>query len=43
MQDPDGVEWEVYVLNYDLEDESSLIGSQRTLPLAQTAACCSAS
>ena len=22
VQDPDGVEWEVYVLNYDLEDEA---------------------
>ena len=43
VQDPDGVEWEVYVLNYDLEDESLRIGSKRTLPIVQTEACCSAS
>jgi catechol 2,3-dioxygenase-like lactoylglutathione lyase family enzyme len=37
VQDPDGVEWEVYHLNYDLEDETP----RRTvsLPLA-AAACC---
>ena len=32
VSDPDGVEWEVYVLNYDLED--------RRLPLATSGGCC---
>jgi catechol 2,3-dioxygenase-like lactoylglutathione lyase family enzyme len=39
VQDPDGVEWEVYVLNYDLEDESALVGSASDA----TAACCGTS
>ena len=38
VEDPDGVEWEVYVLNHDLEDESPAL---RTLPLAKSAGCCS--
>jgi catechol 2,3-dioxygenase-like lactoylglutathione lyase family enzyme len=41
VQDPDGVEWEVYHLNYDLEDE---VPARATagVPLAvvQPAACC---
>jgi catechol 2,3-dioxygenase-like lactoylglutathione lyase family enzyme len=35
VQDPDGVEWEVYHLNYDLEDEAP-----RGLPVVQAASCC---
>jgi hypothetical protein len=42
VRDPDGVEWEVYHLNYDLEDETP---SARTgsLPMAKDAACCAPS
>src|SRR5216117_951728 len=45
VQDPDGVEWEVYHLNYDLEDETDVVPdrTERTigfLPLAKTTACC---
>jgi len=45
VQDPDGVEWEVYHLNYDLEDEAEVGASRHsalggTLPLAKTSACC---
>ncbi len=39
VQDPDGVEWEVYVLNHDLEDETPAAGRQ-ALPLVTAAACC---
>ena len=41
VTDPDGVEWEVYHLNYDLEAEDG--GRQLTgaaLPLAKGNACC---
>ena len=41
VQDPDGVEWEVYHLNYDLEDAEPTTGL-KTLPLAKASACCSA-
>ena len=47
VQDPDGVEWEIYHLNYDLEDTASgeerrqAGASQAGLPLTQVAACCS--
>lgn len=34
VHDPDGVEWEVYVLNRDLED------APRGLPLAKGTSCC---
>ena len=37
VQDPDGVEWEVYHLNYDLEDE--LPRRMASLPVT-TKACC---
>jgi catechol 2,3-dioxygenase-like lactoylglutathione lyase family enzyme len=37
VADPDGVEWEVYHLNYDLEDDRS---PAATLPLAKTSTCC---
>ena len=38
VQDPDGVEWEVYHLNYDLEDEAP----RRSASLPITAATCCA-
>ena len=38
VADPDGVEWEVYHLNYDLEDEAA---PRAGLPMAKSAACCS--
>ena len=47
VQDPDGVEWEVYHLNYDLEDEADVtsVRADRTagLTLAKTSACCAPS
>ena len=42
VQDPDGVRWEVYHLNYDLEDE--VAAPHRTgLPLAKDGSCCASS
>ena len=48
VQDPDGVEWEVYHLNYDLEDETTDVAPSRAeratgLSLAKTTACCAPS
>jgi catechol 2,3-dioxygenase-like lactoylglutathione lyase family enzyme len=47
VQDPDGVEWEVYHLNYDLEDEVVVapgLSAQTTgLTLAKGGACCAPS
>ena len=45
VQDPDGVEWEVYHLNYDLEDGTIARGAQaqrapELLPLAKAGGCC---
>ena len=42
VRDPDGVEWEVYHLNYDLEDEVDAGGRARStgLPLVKANACC---
>jgi catechol 2,3-dioxygenase-like lactoylglutathione lyase family enzyme len=42
VQDPDGVEWEVYHLNYDLEDQVDAVATTRGLglPLAKGNACC---
>src|ERR1700675_3231241 len=40
VQDPDGVEWEVYHLNYDLEDETVATPKTKGLQLAKTNACC---
>lgn len=48
VEDPDGVEWEVYHLNYDLEDEEApaktvdvpVITNIGGLPLAKGGACC---
>ena len=42
VRDPDGMEWEVYHLNYDLEGaEPAPQLAGRTLPLARSNACCS--
>jgi catechol 2,3-dioxygenase-like lactoylglutathione lyase family enzyme len=41
VRDPDGVEWEVYHLNYDLEgDEPAVAIRSARLPLAKSNACC---
>ena len=43
VSDPDGVEWEVYVLNHDIEESApggaSLLG--HPLPMARAGGCCS--
>ena len=36
VTDPDGVDWEVYHLNYDLEGDAGL----KSFPLAKGGACC---
>jgi lactoylglutathione lyase len=48
VQDPDGVDWEVYHLNYDLEDQpvasepaSVRVAGPSILPLAKAGGCCS--
>jgi len=38
VKDPDGVEWEVYHLNYDLEGEAD--GRPKALRMVASAACC---
>ena len=47
VQDPDGVEWEVYHLNYDLEGEADVVSKRAELAagltLAKTSACCATS
>jgi len=40
VQDPDGVEWEVYHLNYDLEDEGPMARTSVGLQLAKSGDCC---
>ena len=41
VEDPDGVEWEVYHLNYDLEGEERAPAFQPLgLPLAKGGSCC---
>ena len=41
VRDPDGVDWEVYHLNYDLEGEEDTAKPKGTaLPLAKGNACC---
>ena len=40
VKDPDGVEWEVYHLNYDLEGEEP-VKRPRGLAVVSTNACCS--
>jgi catechol 2,3-dioxygenase-like lactoylglutathione lyase family enzyme len=39
VQDPDGVQWEVYHLNHDLEDDAPA-AKPLTLQLAKGGACC---
>jgi catechol 2,3-dioxygenase-like lactoylglutathione lyase family enzyme len=39
VQDPDGVEWEVYHLNYDLEDEAPA-AAVKPLPVVKRSSCC---
>jgi catechol 2,3-dioxygenase-like lactoylglutathione lyase family enzyme len=47
VQDPDGVDWEVYVLNHDLEDEAhgaTRVGQpavKQPLTMAKSTGCCS--
>jgi catechol 2,3-dioxygenase-like lactoylglutathione lyase family enzyme len=41
VEDPDGVEWEVYVLNHDLDAEEPAT-ARGARPLATTGGCCSA-
>jgi hypothetical protein len=47
VQDPDGVEWEVYHLNYDLEDEDGVTARRPDrsagLTLAKMSTCCAPS
>ena len=51
VQDPDGVEWEVYHLNYDLEGELSVVSTEdgakavgsMSLPLTAAGSCCAPS
>ena len=40
VQDPDGVEWEVYHLNYDLESDEAPATGLKHLPMAKAASCC---
>jgi catechol 2,3-dioxygenase-like lactoylglutathione lyase family enzyme len=41
VQDPDGVEWEVYHLNYDLEPDAELPATgAAALPIAKATSCC---
>ena len=44
MQDPDGVEWEVYHLNYDLEGDADAAAARTSgLSMVASASCCSGS
>jgi catechol 2,3-dioxygenase-like lactoylglutathione lyase family enzyme len=40
VEDPDGVQWEVYHLNYDLEDTPTPGSRSSGLPLVQATTCC---
>jgi lactoylglutathione lyase len=40
VKDPDGVEWEVYHLNYDLEDEEAVAADRPSLAVVGATACC---
>ncbi len=41
VQDPGGVEWEVYHLNYDLEGEATVSASRPNgLPVVEETGCC---
>jgi hypothetical protein len=43
VSDPDGVEWEVYVLNHDIDEDApaDVVPMTRPLPMAKAGACCS--
>ena len=41
VKDPDGVEWEVYHLNYDLEGDEVEVATKPSLAVVGAAACCS--
>lgn len=53
VQDPDGVDWEVYVLNHDIEEPTAEAGAcacapasvqqsmKQTLPVVKSSSCCS--
>ena len=41
VKDPDGVEWEVYHLNYDLEGTEARTVKSTGLPIAKSGSCCS--
>jgi catechol 2,3-dioxygenase-like lactoylglutathione lyase family enzyme len=41
VEDPDGVQWEVYVLNHDLQDESPAVGCRtQGLRVVPSGSCC---
>ena len=40
VQDPDGVEWEVYHLNYDLEDETQAPVAKGLTVVKSSSGCC---
>ena len=40
VQDPDGVEWEVYHLNYDLEGEEDVMAKRPSFAVVSAGACC---
>jgi catechol 2,3-dioxygenase-like lactoylglutathione lyase family enzyme len=40
VTDPDGVEWEVYHLNYDLDGEEDRIAARPSLAVVGTTGCC---
>jgi catechol 2,3-dioxygenase-like lactoylglutathione lyase family enzyme len=40
VKDPDGVQWEVYHLNYDLEGEDDAVAARPSLAIVGVGACC---
>jgi catechol 2,3-dioxygenase-like lactoylglutathione lyase family enzyme len=40
VRDPDGVEWEVYHLNYDLEAEEERVAPRSSLAVVSAGSCC---
>jgi catechol 2,3-dioxygenase-like lactoylglutathione lyase family enzyme len=40
VKDPDGVEWEVYHLNYDLEGDEVEVATKPSLAMVGATACC---
>jgi hypothetical protein len=40
VKDPDGVEWEVYHLNYDLEGEEDVMAKRPSLAVVGASSCC---